>query len=683
MPLLRMLVWLPLVFSASAQTFQQTWQTLHAKNPVAAPALRIHGARFHEGELIPFALDSAPRDSNPDRMYQFGGFLLTPAAECGTLTRTCFELVPRNGPGAYSPIVYGELNGYVRSLRTGTYRVAAIYVLEVLKAGSPMGRTFGYTEPREYLVSNAAWFEIAPASPAWQRTAIAAAVKTLIEGDAHEPFQMRQAAAHQLRAIQTPAAWQAELDQLEHNEYELTAGLESASDKKTVCAMMRDRLAEPRQFISLNYLDALGRVCATPTDIAASGLAAHVGGKLPAMRTPALEALIQYAAARPAPPAWLPAVRLEVIREFPSMPEQHETQFLEGERWPLIRTPEMAPALEAVLDKLGAGYYELWRLAIRRLNELAPVRAQARILAEMLRPAGHVDDATLALLPVEATRDLTPKLIDALAAAQRGNGGDYRFDMSLLARYADARALPRIKAIFESQTDGCQPELLTYFLRVDPAYADAVLHRQPWDMHAPAPECTARYFAVTARLYMSPPLEKFMAAYLMHGDVHIKMMAAESLGKYGTAAAEAPLWDTLRYFHEWWKDRRDQLKQNPEGEFLEVALRNAIARGNGWLVSEAELRMIDSLCISERCQYETGNDLQNLRQRFDVEVQGDRYRVAQYFNLDSLPALEKKLSQFPAGTTFNLRVWGPDRVPVFERLQRFGAGKGLAFHLTS
>ena len=38
-------------------------------------------------------------------------------------------------------------------------------------------------------------------------------------------------------------------------------------------------------------------------------------------------------------------------------------------------------------------------------------------------------------------------------------------------RDAHERRDPRIKEIFESQSERCQPELMAYFLRVDPDYA--------------------------------------------------------------------------------------------------------------------------------------------------------------------------------------------------------------------
>jgi hypothetical protein len=670
---------------ASGQTFQQTWQTLQAGNPAgAAITLRIAGTQFHQGEPVPFSVDLPKTPPSPDRIYQFGGFLLDPAAECGSLQRPCFELAPRNGPGSYSPVLHGELNGYVRSLKPGAYHLAALFVLEVLKSTGPMSRSYGYTDPRQYIVSNAVEFAIVQATAEWQRRTIAAAVKTLIEGDSYEPTQMRQAAAHQLRYIQTPQAWRAELDQLDKSEPELLAGLENASDKPTVCGMMRTRLTQPRQYVSVNYLWSMGRICGTPPDAAAADLAAHLPEKSAASQPAALNALVEFAAARQnAPPAWLAEIRRQAVLAWPQMPAYRQKLYLADWQWSVVRSPDLIPFLESLADKAPPTDAELWRLAVRRLNEFAPEKAQSRIVAEMFVPASRLDESTLALLPPQATRGLTPKIIQTLAAVQKGNGGDYHLVMSLIARFGDAASLPKIRAIFESQVDPCQPELLAYFLRVDPPYADRVLHRQPWDMAARAPVCAPRYFAVSARLSMAPPLEKFTIAYLMHGNVQVKMAAAESLGKYGSAAAEAPLWDTIRYFHEYWKDRRALLKEHPEGEYLEVALRNAIARGAGWRVAEPDIRTLASLCISERCQYETQNDLQNLQQPLTVNVEGDCSRVAQYFNIESLDALERKLAQFPAGTTFQLRVSAPDRDQVVARLQAFGSRNRLAFQLPS
>jgi hypothetical protein len=108
---------------------------------------------------------------------------------------------------------------------------------------------------------------------------------------------------------------------------------------------------------------------------------------------------------------------------------------------------------------------------------------------------------------------------------------------------------------------------------------------------------------------MHPALEKYMIAYLMHSDVGVKRAAAISLGRYGASAAQAALWDTLRYFHEYWKDRRAELYSYTDSLSFEADLRNALARAKNWRVDEAGLRLIESLCISERCLAETQMDL--------------------------------------------------------------------------
>ncbi len=139
---------------------------------------------------------------------------------------------------------------------------------------------------------------------------------------------------------------------------------------------------------------------------------------------------------------------------------------------------------------------------------------------------------------------------------------------------------------------------------------------------------------------MGPVLERYMAAYLMHGDVLLKKTAAQSLGRFGSPAATGPLWDAFRYFHDYWKGKQAELAQNGEGVFLEVELRNAIARGRHWLATETDLRTIESLCVSERCLYETQQDLRAWQRPLRIEVSGQsggiRGQVAQYYGIESM-----------------------------------------------
>jgi hypothetical protein len=121
---------------------------------------------------------------------------------------------------------------------------------------------------------------------------------------------------------------------------------------------------------------------------------------------------------------------------------------------------------------------------------------------------------------------------------------------------------------------------MAYFMRVDPDYAGRVFHSHSWDMQMDPPPCTVQYFQRTAPLAMGAVLEGYMATYPMHASVRVKTVAAQMLGLYGSKSAAGPLWDAFRCFHEYWKDRRAELPPNGEGVQLEVALRNAIARGH-------------------------------------------------------------------------------------------------------
>jgi hypothetical protein len=90
---------------------------------------------------------------------------------------------------------------------------------------------------------------------------------------------------------------------------------------------------------------------------------------------------------------------------------------------------------------------------------------------------------------------------------------------------------------------------------------------------------------------------------------------------------------------------------------LEVALRNATARGNNWLANAAGLQLMESVCISARCLYETQQDLrawQQLPLRLEISNQGSDIRaaVAQNYGLESVEALEASSHSFSEAQRF-------------------------------
>jgi hypothetical protein len=180
---------------------------------------------------------------------------------------------------------------------------------------------------------------------------------------------------------------------------------------------------------------------------------------------------------------------------------------------------------------------------------------------------------------------------------------------------------------------------------------------------------------------MGPVLERYMLAYLMHRDVFIKKTAAHSLSETGSPEALGALWDAFNYFHKYWNGRQVELALNDEGVALEVELRNAIARGRHWLATEPDLRMIESMCASERCLHESQEDLRAWQPPLRIELGGGsdgiRGTVAQYFNLQTADAVKEKLGQFPKGTQFVLKARDGSVQGTAAEIRRYAAERGL------
>jgi hypothetical protein len=718
--------------AALAQPGADPWSGLRAKNPpgIEVSLRLLREGSYREGELIRAEVhypgESVPPPQGPPaELWTQSGFLLDPSSACGTLASPCFWSVPMGGDminGNFgglrgdSPLI--SLNGHLPSLRPGRYRVAALARKQVLIGREPGSRIFGYADPAQYAVSNTIELQIVAASPEWIAEVIAASVATLKgpEPNGGDAYEARRAAAQQLRFLDTPAAWRPALDVMPVEEGILLQGFRASSQPARVCELMQSAVPAPAQAVSSYYLDNLGRICATanlpappppspppppggkPAELtaeqsrywkewsdywqstmakASAVLAASVPGKLGEKKAIAFETLMDRVQPGQPLPDWVPALKSEFIKSYPTLDARWQRQLLSYYSNKL-RSRDLIPLLEGVLDGWKPGdYNEASQGALASLYDLDAARAQARIVAELKKDRTWLDSPQLALLPAAAARLTDDELIAGLAGAQRSGGWNAGLHMTALAMYGSPEALPRVKAIYESQQDACQPELMAYFVRVDPAYADRIFHSHPWDVHVEPPRCTGMIFDRTPRIAMGPVLERYMAAYLMQGTMILKKAAAQSLGKFGSPAALGPLWDTFRYFHDYWKGKSAELERNGESVGLEIELRNAIARGRHWLATDADLRLVEALCISDRCVAETEQDLRGWQKPLRIELRGQAdATVAQYHQFESLEDIEEKLGQFPRGTQFELTSAGGASEAAAE-IRKFGAARGL------
>jgi hypothetical protein len=706
-------------------------QVLSAQGPPAfSLELRLLNPHvFRQGERIAAELNLPHPEVRPPAAegWQFAGILLDPPAGCGTVVKPCVLNEPYIG-GIFSPSDHTslELNSYLPQLPPGRYRVAALARKLVLRDHGPAGTTYVYPDPPQYTVSGYVPIEIVLADADWLRQTITKSATATTD------------AAQQLASLNDPAAWTASLELLPNDENVVLAGLARARPATAVCDLMQARVPAPSQSVSVSYLNRMTDICARanlppepaiatrPAEVravisatpppaaplappnpelkkwsenwqgytinlmskATAALAGSLSSKQPQAKWDAFATLLQHVSQvrndRPAEPdpAWIPLLTREFVGAFPAIEVSRKQYFIDMLA-STIDSPELVPLLESVLDSWKPGdYYEAAHSALQALNRVDPARARARALAELAKDKTWLDLASLELVPASGVPPMDDALIESLARAQRPGGWNPQLIMAAIALYATPEALPRIRSIYGSQKDSCQPELAAYFVRVDPAYAERVFHSEAWDMHSPPPRCTVQYFNRTPPLAMGPALEQYIAAYLMHSDVYTKSTAAKVLARYGTASALPRLWETFRYFHDYWYGKGDELARNGQGVALEVDLRNAIARGRGWLATEEDLRAIESLCISDRCIQETQQDLESIKVPLSIEItpqaSGIYGRVAQYSGLDSVEGMESKLAEFPRGTRFILHVPSGPAAAIAAEIRSFAAEKGLA-----
>ncbi|MFB3777690.1 MAG: hypothetical protein ACE141_08760 [Bryobacteraceae bacterium] len=707
-----------LAFSAAAvaQTGEPPpWAELQSVNPPELDfSLRLADPHiYRRGEVIRAVTSrSGPvieRGDVPSKeFWTYGGLLLDPPASCGSVESPCWGR-PTGGFDRSDPLLsFGYrreplefvLNASLPSLGPGRYRVALLARKQVRSGSAPQHAP----APPQYAVSNTVEFEVSTAPPEWVRATAAESLSVLKdrESSGRKADEAKRLAAQRLRFLDDPVAWEASLEALPAEQDALLGGLEEASRPELVCELMRSRISLPAQSVPYQYLSVAARVCgqkppgrALPVAVfnrEMRPLAASLATSLPAKRADvkaeAFATLFQYirqvrfGGEQEAAPPWTAAVRREFIRSFPGL-ELSRQRYLIELASESIESPELVPFLESILDGWKPGdYYEAPREALLAIHRIDPARARARVLAEVTRSQTWLDVSHLDLLPAKAVAPMDNELTEALAHAQRPGGWNPQLRMAAIAKYATSRVLARMKAIYESQQDPCQPELVAYFVRVDPAYAGRVFHSHAWDMLAAAPPCAVRYFEVTSRLAMAPALEEYLAAYLMHHQVPVKQAAARSLGRYGSPAALKPLWDAFRYFHQYWSGKGEELARNGESVQLEVELRNAIARGNNWLASEADLRLIESLCISGRCRDETREDLNWWREPLRIELRdepgGVTGAVAHYSRLPTTEAVAAKLAQFPRGSRFTMTARGPRSRQAAGEIRKTAARRGLA-----
>ena len=693
------------------------WQELRAKQPQAVTfEITAAKSQFYLGELIPLQLSFTSTQPNgfransrmQDRVGRMNGieeFLVDPVA----LTEDPLRGLPGEGGGmgglSGGPIVLSAkqctfeklLNEWIRFRKPGKYRVAIASHRVVQIADPAKAEQISVLGAQVELVSNILTLDIIPAPTDWMKQQIAAAVKILDapvdpNGEARE---RRLKAGQTLRFLDSPEAAIELAKRLgsgdDLDSWSLHMGVLGSPYRKQLLPVIEARLIAPDQPVWDRYLDTLSHL----SELVASGgpvdsfpknpafqsgwqeeahrraelgankrkeytarLIASLPSKQPEARVISMNTLIDSAGRDGrTDTAWLPTMAASIVADFRSLSSRTQINLLAA-RWNIIGSPAMLPLLREIYAHPSEQAAR--DIAVRRIFDLAPEEGRRIILSQIARPYSELSISTLVTLPDRSLPELNDELASRVEASQSADMLILRYATGDIVGQVEQAYLKRNAEFDRQKLLHCGGPLIFYFLKYDPAFGERELRKDIVQPSAP-PACYDigfQFSSLDGNAY-SPALERLAIEFLASPAVPVKRGAAEVLGKYGSPAAEKPLWDTLEYFHSWWKGHEEQLKEplGQEGLLLERALRIALAQANGWTLREDGLNRILDLCSSGWCKQDVGDWLPVASQPVAIRlVSGsDEFHasIAQY-DYQSEEQMRRKIRQFPAGTVFRI-----------------------------
>jgi hypothetical protein len=599
--------------SAAAQSF-----SLHIETPFGQ-------SQFRTGEAIGLKVvfemthdTDVPSTSQPGWMVTLRGhdrsvlgfgrdrFVVTP--ETGKRDPWNYRLhegIAYSGPGGTrltdKPVVLNiDLNQWVRFERPGHYTVHAL------------SHAMGPQRQDVDVESNQIGIDIIAADPQWQEKELAndlAILNSTLSKIDSEAFESRMSAARRITYLDTPAAvlemarWLGTADI--QTAQVLQDGLRSSQHGPEVLAAMKELLRspfEPVPPIFLRTLAALDKASHDPQ----SALAEVLEQKQGVAKAISIKTLLDKMSAESVPPK----LRSEIAALFSGLPTSQQSELL-NYQWKKVDAPEMVPVLRQIYETAPQSRYPedpLLASAVERLYELDTNRTRTLLLEEMKRPDPRLPYRTLAMLPDATLPELDATLLDHL----QHNGG--RPAEELIARYSTKSILGPLKDFYAKRdaemrsrlttnpniaAPACEPPLVAYFLRVDPAWGEKVLRQALAERGYTMGRCWLGIIGQTAVYYSGPVWERVALDALEDPAVPVKIDAVKSLAQYGSPTAKPAIFDAFRYWHEWWENRGEQ---NDESRRLEQAFVEATTRPKNWTPADADLATIRDLCLTAGCK---------------------------------------------------------------------------------
>jgi len=367
---------------------------------------------------------------------------------------------------------------------------------------------------------------------------------------------------------------------------------------------------------------------------------------------------------------------------FDHFSEETQAVLLDSD-WDHLRSPLMLPV---VRRKAEAGNGQ----ALMRWLELDPAAATAFMRLEVVRPAPRFSSLYLRL-PDESL----PAQEQQIAAnfVKLGGSEELVRAATLLHRYTTRATLPTVLPFIDQHLAEwpcrLQIPVLAYLLKV--SFDEARPRVEQVLQKVDPPYCPrGEFFPSLGYVEASPVLDTLAARQLASGTP-LAADAAEYLGRYGSAAMKPVVWEQLSRWHKKYAESGAELRmgsqKNKQGDWqlynLDSRLREAYVNAQGWTLLPEDADRLSKLIGDNKseelaCAFSCGNQLSigpapgnySIYGRvndpvFPVDARIDylmpkepfQYSINQYRCRD-LNALERKLLQFPAGSTFSVAHTG-------------------------
>jgi hypothetical protein len=496
-----------------------------------------------------------------------------------------------------------------------------------------------------------------------------------------------------------------------NSHWDCMFGLFGLRDRGAAVKAMEEELKSPEHAVTQTYLDTLARLKVLrdyPTtqpatqpaawqeywkhmSAANEEIAAKVMASLPAKRGEARA--ITVATMLEAGPNQTPDQRDELksimADLFPDLPPEEQRQLLDY-RWGSIRTTELLPVLLRIYDRpAGQDQYrqkQVRDLCLWRAYQLDPAKVRPMILDAMAHPSGQFTRSYMRSLL--ALPDATlPELDEKLARLMEDRTGDDReVAVKLVGRYASAAIEPQVKEVY-IQAGGQWPDeleqsLVAYFLRVDPDYGLEVV-KQSLANRENRYGCWLRLLDGVAGRQWTPQLEAVVIETLQDPLLDLSTSAARALQKAGSPASKDALLAAMRA--EWTPDSNDARSRGGDAVAnRRVLLAQALVNARNFMLSAKELDEVEKLLGDRKNSSDTPTLRALLKGPVTISLyysEPDTLRChISFWEFADLPALERKMQQFPPGTVFHLADDGrlaPESAAVREQLRQWAAGQKI------